>query len=63
MGRSTIDQLFTVKQMFEKCWANDIKVHQIYMDFKQAYDDSINREKLYKIMYDAGMLRTTNEVS
>jgi hypothetical protein len=31
-----------------------IKVYQIYMDFKQAYD-SINHEKLYKIMYDVGI--------
>jgi hypothetical protein len=50
-GRSTLDQPFTVKQTLEKCWENNIKVHQIYVDFKQAYH-SINHEKLYKIMYD-----------
>jgi hypothetical protein len=54
MGRSIINQLFTVKQMLEKCWENNIKVYQIYVDFKQCYD-SINHEKLYKIMYGAGI--------
>jgi sorting nexin-29 len=54
IGRSTIDQLFTVKQILEKCWEHSIKVYQIYVDFKQAYD-SINREMLYKIMYDVGI--------
>jgi hypothetical protein len=39
--------------MLEKCWENNIKVYQISVDFKQVYD-SINHEKLYKIMNDAG---------
>ena len=51
-GRSTIQQLFTVKQMLQKCWENNIKVYQIFVDFKQIYD-SINHEKLYKITNDA----------
>ena len=33
-GRSTIDQMFTVKHIREKCWENSIKVYQIYVDFK-----------------------------
>jgi sorting nexin-29 len=53
-GRSTIDQLFTVKQTLEKCWENNLSVHQIYVDFKQAYD-SIQRKKLYTIMYEFGL--------
>jgi hypothetical protein len=36
-GRSTIDQLFTVKQTLEKCWEYNMSVYQIYVDFKQAY--------------------------
>jgi hypothetical protein len=41
-GRSITDQLFTVKQILEKCWEYDIKVYQLYVDFKQAYD-SVHR--------------------
>jgi sorting nexin-29 len=37
-GRSTIDQLLTVKQTLEKCWEYNLSVCQIYVEFKQAYD-------------------------
>jgi sorting nexin-29 len=50
-GRSTTDQLFTVKQILEKCWEFNINVYQIYVDFKQAYD-SIQQEKLYRIIHE-----------
>jgi sorting nexin-29 len=53
-GRSTIDQFFTVKQTLEKCWEYSLSVYQIYVDYKQAYD-SIQREKLYTIMYEFGL--------
>jgi hypothetical protein len=50
-GRSTTDQLFTVRQILEKCWEFIINVYQIYIDFKQAYD-SFQWEKLYRIMHE-----------
>lgn len=50
-GRSTIDQLYTVKMVSEKCWEFDIDVYQLFVDIKQAYD-SIDRNKLYAIMLD-----------
>jgi hypothetical protein len=53
-GRSTLDQLFTVKQTLEKCWEYNLSVYQIYVDFKQAHD-SIQRKKLYTIMYEFGL--------
>jgi sorting nexin-29 len=53
-GRSTIDQLFAVKQTPEKCWEYNLSVYQIHVDFKQAYD-SIKRKKLYTIMYEFGL--------
>jgi sorting nexin-29 len=46
--------LFTVKQTLEKCWEYNLSVYQIYVDFKQAYD-SIQRKKLYTIMYEFGL--------
>jgi sorting nexin-29 len=37
-GRSTVDQLFTVKQTLKNCWEYNLSVYQIYVDLKQAYD-------------------------
>jgi hypothetical protein len=53
-GSSTIDHLFKVNQILQKCWENNININQTYVDFKQAYD-SIDHKKLWKIMYDAGI--------
>lgn len=53
-GRSTIDQLFTVKQVLDKCWEYNVEVHQIFEDFKQAYD-SVNRNALFRIMLQFGI--------
>jgi sorting nexin-29 len=53
-GRSTTDQLFTVKQLLEKFWEYDIDLYQIFVAFKQAYD-SIKREKLYAAMQEMGI--------
>jgi sorting nexin-29 len=31
-GRSTIDQIFTVKQMLEKCWEYNTSVYLVFID-------------------------------
>lgn len=43
-GRSTTDQIFTVKRMLEKCWEYNINVYLAFIDFRKAYD-SVGREK------------------
>ena len=48
-NRSTADQIFTIRQILEKKWEFDQSVHQLYIDFKKAYD-SIKREKMYEIL-------------
>ena len=53
-GRSTIDQLFVVRQTMEKFYEYNVDLHQIFVDFKMAYD-SINRNRLYAIMLDFGI--------
>jgi sorting nexin-29 len=53
-GKSTIDQLFTVRLILEKFWEYKIDGHQIFVDFKQAYD-KIKRKNLYKIMLYFGI--------
>jgi hypothetical protein len=35
----TIDNLFTVKNILETFWQFNVDVHQIFIDFSQAYDN------------------------
>ena len=48
-GRSTIDHIFTIRNIMEKCWQYNKDIWQIFVYFKQAYD-SINRASLWNIM-------------
>jgi sorting nexin-29 len=45
-NRSTTDQIFYIRQMLEKKWEYNGTVHQLFIDFKKAYD-SVRREALY----------------
>ena len=47
-NRSTIDKIFSIRQILEKKWEYNGTVHQLYVDFKKAYD-SVKREKLQYI--------------
>jgi len=31
--RSTIDQIFTIRQIFEKCWEQNVVVYELFIDF------------------------------
>ena len=53
-GRSTIDHIFTIRQMMEKHWEYNKEFWQLFIDFKQAYD-SIHRESLWNIMTEMGI--------
>ena len=53
-NRSTVDQIFTVRQMLEKCWEFNRVIHQLFIDFRQAYD-SILRVKLWDAMVELGI--------
>ena len=45
LNRSTIDNNFMVRQTFEKCHKYNIELHNIFVDYSQAFD-SINRNKI-----------------
>lgn len=47
VGGSTVDQLFTMKQMLEF----NLVIHQIFIDFKQTYE-SIDQNIWYKVTLD-----------
>jgi len=53
-NRSTTDQIFTIRQILEKKWEFGQPVHQLFIDFKKAYD-SIEREKMFEILIRLGI--------
>jgi hypothetical protein len=53
--RSTTDQIFMLRQIIEKTYKLSVDIHQLFNDYKQAYD-SINRQQMYKIM-SLGLLK------
>jgi sorting nexin-29 len=48
-GKFTTGQIFTLKQILEKCREFNIGVHHIFEDYEAAYN-CINRSELYKAM-------------
>ena len=48
-NRSTIDHIFCIRQIYEKKWEYNEAGHQLFIDFKKAYD-SLRREVLYNIL-------------
>jgi hypothetical protein len=53
-NRSTMDQIFYIQQILEKKWEYNGMVHQLFIDFKKAYD-SIKREVIYNILCEFGV--------
>ena len=45
-NRSTIDNIFMVRQIYEKCHEYNIDLHNIFIDFSQAFD-TVNRDIIY----------------
>jgi hypothetical protein len=45
---STTDHIFCIRQIHEKKWEHNETVHQLFIDFKRAYD-LVRREALYNI--------------
>lgn len=48
-NKSTIDQIFIIRQLAQNTWEFDQELHTLFVDFKKAYD-STNRESIYKIL-------------
>jgi hypothetical protein len=49
------DQTY-IRQLLEEKWAYNGTVHQLFIDFKKAYD-SVKREALYNILIEFGINR------
>jgi len=57
--RSTVDQIFTVRQILEKCGEHGKDTHHLFIDFK-ASNDSIDRRSLYAAMDDLNIQKKTD---
>ena len=55
-NRTTTDYIFCTRQVLEETWEYNEEVHQLFIDFKKAYD-SVRRETLYKILIEFGIPR------
>jgi hypothetical protein len=55
-NRSKNDQIFCIRQILEKLWEYNGTVHQLFIDFKKAYD-SVRREALYNVLIEFGIPR------
>jgi hypothetical protein len=44
-NRSTLDNIFIIRQTYEKCHKYNIDIHNIFIDYLQAFD-SINRNEV-----------------
>jgi hypothetical protein len=49
-----MDQIFYIRQILEKKWEYNGTVHQLFIDFKKAYD-SVKTEVLYNILLEFGI--------
>ena len=54
LNRSTTDHIFCIRQILEKNWEYNEAGHQLFIDFKKAYD-SVRREVLYNILIECGV--------
>lgn len=52
--RSTVDQIFVMRQSLERCFEYGIDLHILFIDFRQAFD-SVNRKMLRIALEDLGV--------
>ena len=55
-NRSTVDHIFSIRQILEKKWEYNKDECQLFIDFEKAYV-SIKRESLYDILIKFGVLK------
>ena len=53
-GRSTIDHIFSIRQILEKCYEYNVNHEHLFIDFRQAYD-SIHRPSMWQILKEFGI--------
>ena len=61
-SKSTTVNIFLIPQIIEKKWEYNEAVHQLFIDFKKAYD-SVRREVLYNIIIEFGIPTETDKAN
>jgi len=51
---STTDHIFCIRQILEKKWEYSEAMHQLFIDFKKAYN-SVRREVFFNILIEFGV--------
>ena len=54
MITSTIDNLFIVRQIIEKCHEFNIELHNLFIDYTQTFD-TVFRDKIFKSLNNYGV--------
>ena len=54
-GRSTTDQIFTLKQIFEKSWEYGKDLFACLVDLEKAYD-RVPRDELWKVLQNMAVM-------
>ena len=52
-SRATTDQVFSLRQILQKCREYNVPTHHVFIDFKAAYD-TVDREQLWQGMHEYG---------
>jgi hypothetical protein len=52
--RRTTNQIFVLRQILEKCYAHDINLHLLFIDFRKAFD-SLDQEKIFETLVSFGI--------
>ena len=53
-GKSTIDQIFTLRQSLEKRHENQDRTHHLFVDFNAPFDSPV-RDRVYAVMSELGI--------
>jgi hypothetical protein len=53
-NRSTIGNIFIIRQVFEKCHEFNIELHNIFIDYSRAFD-SVYRNKIIECLLKYGV--------
>ena len=54
-GKSTIDQIFTLRQILEKIHETQVYTHHLFVDYKAAFDSPIRAVMFFAAMSELGI--------